>query len=199
MDIDGNKPRSQKYVAGNDQHCWEFVTPIVGFPAGWFQIQSIGCGHFLSHSYCFNTPILLPLPDSPRPSQYRESWEFQWALAHSSCFDSGSMPANSWRIINRLTNRHLSRRFTIKTPQSFSEGGDDLLWQLELDPSGNWTIRNRVTSYLLEQGSSSRGGGTAVTCDDRKFTQAGGGKSWRLVYVCNLATMLPSSLVIQVS
>lgn len=175
----GAELHSQKYVPGNDQHYWEFAVPIVGFPPGWFQIQNVGTGHLLSQNYPWNPPILFPPPSPQKASQHRETWGFQWCLVHE-----GSA-ANSWRIINRLTGQLLSPRFSrVDSPRTLAAYDEDREWSLQPDPSRNWIIKSRVTSFLLERGSYNSGGGTAVTCHDSKFALNGGKKSWILGYVC---------------
>lgn len=178
-----NEPHSQKYVTGNDRHCWEFMIPTVRFPPGWFQIENSTTGNLLSHTYSWNPPVLLPPPSSPRLSEYRESWEFQWTLAHSRSYD-GNIGAhiNSWRIINRLTREALTSGFPVHTPETITVLHKDLDWELELDQSYNWKLRNRFTSCLLRQSSTPRGEGTAPLCDEKLFTK-GGAKSWVFRYV----------------
>lgn len=164
------------------------MIPTVSFPVGWFQIQNAGTGDLLSHSYLWNSPVLLHPPSSPIPSEYRESWEFQWTLAHSWCYDMNvGAYINSWRIINRLTRKPLSPRFEAQTPQNFKGYNKNLDWELELDPSYNWKLKNRFTSCLLRQTSVPRGGGTAAMCDNRMFTGEGGNMSWVLRYICSLS------------
>lgn len=181
---DSDKIHSQKFIPGNDAHYWEFVIPTVTLPPGWFQIENSRTGSFLTHTYTCNPPVLLPSPRSPLPSEYRESWEFQWTLAHSRGYDIDvSASLNSWRIINRLTRVPLSPRFAVQTPQILKGHGRDLSWELELDPSYNWKLRNRVTACFLGQSSQSCGEGTAVVCDEKVFTMGGGMKSWILRYV----------------
>lgn len=172
------------YLAGNDQHCWEFVTPIVGFPPGWFHIESAKTGDLLSNTYRHNPPILLPPPSSLKPSQYREAWGFQWTLDHSGRHNDPATktPRNSWRIVNRLTRIHLSPQFIVVLPQALADFHGNLDWQLELDPSCNWKIKNRKTSLFLEQTNTPRAGGTAVACDDRVFALERGSQSWILRY-----------------
>lgn len=178
---------SQRYIPQNDLQYWQFVIPTVSFPTGWFQIQNAGTGDLLSHSYPWNPPVLLQSPSSSRSSEYRESWEFQWTLAHSWCYDmSVGAYINSWRIINRLTRGYLSPRFDVQKPQNLKGHNKDLDWELELDVSHNWKLKNRVTSCLLRQTSIARGGGTAAMCDDRRFTMEGSCMSWALRYIHSL-------------
>lgn len=181
---------SQKYVPGNDQHCWEFVIPTVSFPPGWFQIQNAGSGELLSHTYPWNPPVLQPPPSSPQPPQYRESYQFQWTLAHSWCYHLGVGPdINSWRIINRLTRNSLCSQFTPYTPGTIRHHNQDLDWELELDPSYNWKIRNRSNSCYLAQSIAPPDSGTTVVCNEKRFTR-GGSKSWVLRYVRVIAGFL---------
>lgn len=171
-------PCSKHYAPGNDQQCWELVTPIVGFPAGWFQIQNVGTGGLLRHTYLHNPATIRPPPICQRPSQYRESWEFQWTLVHTTCHNTDTAAgSNSWRIINRLTRAHLSPRFWVITPKTLPGHGSDLDWQLDLDPSYNWKIRNWRSSCLLEERKGIHPNMTVMRCDDQKFTMQGGNKS----------------------
>lgn len=185
VDIDGSitKLHGQTYVSGYGQHCWEFVTPVVGFPPGWFQIQNVGTGHLLSHTYPYNLPVLLPPPALPKPSQYRESWEFQWVLVHSKGHNSNTTsPRNAWYIRNRLTGAHIRSQLGVTI---LVDRYQDLEWQLELDPLCNWKIKNRASFCLLEQTNIPRGGGAAATCNSEYFTLEGGNKSWILRYACS--------------
>lgn len=172
---------SQKYIPGNDQHCWEFVIPTVSFPPGWFQIQNSGTGKLLSHTYSWNPPALLPPPNLPQPSQYRESYQFQWTLAHSWCYDHRvSAYINSWRIINRLTRDSLCGKFTPYSPETIRHLNQNLDWELELDSSYNWKLRNRSNSCYLAQSIALP---DSVVCDEKIFAAKGGSKSWVLRYV----------------
>lgn len=178
-----HKIHSQNYVEGYEQHCWEFVIPAVSFPPGWFQIQNAGTGELLSHKYVCNPPILLPSPESPRPCQDRESWQFQWTLTHGKFYDSKFTGGrNAWRIVNRLTGAGLSCLFNNITPKTLQDHGPSFLWKLELDPSCNWKIANITTSCLLEKSTTASfgGTGTAVICENRKFIPKGGSMSWIL-------------------
>lgn len=167
------------------------MIPAVSFPPGWFQIENSGTGDLLSHTYTCNPPVLQPPPHPQRPSQFRESWQFQWALAHSWCYDiSVGADINSWRIINRLTRIALSPRFQPQTQQTLRGHGLDLDWELELDSAYNWKIRNHANSCFLRQS------GAAVACDERKFSMAGGCKSWVLRYVRLITGSLQSGKLI---
>lgn len=178
---DSSGIHSQKHNHEDHLHSWDFVIPTVMFPPGWFQIQNSGTGELLNHTYACNPPILLRVPDSPQQSEYRESWQFQWTLAHSRCYDTAvGSDINSWHIINRLTHTHLSPRFGDETPETLAGHGHELDWELELDPSRNWKIRNRVTSCFLRHSGVRDGEGSSVLCDEKRFTMDGGTKSWAL-------------------
>lgn len=148
-------------------------------------MRQVGSDYLLSHTYRWNPP-LLRLLETPRPCQFRESWEFQWTLAHSSCFGQ-SKGANSWRIINRLTGWHLSPRFSIANSQTLKGHGGDWDWQLELDSAGNWTIKNLATLCFLAPGGSGRGG-LAVVCDSGVVNDLD--KNWRLWYVGTVVPLI---------
>lgn len=174
---------SQNFVSDNDSHCWELVIPTVNLPA-WFQIQNSGTGNLLSHTYLCNPPSLLTPPRLLPPSEYRESWEFQWALAHSQGYEiSINAYLNSWRIVNRLTRAPLSPRFEVQTPQTLKGHNKDLAWELELDPTYNWKLRNRESGCFLSQSAIPCGDGTAASCDEKVFTKGEGWQSWVLRYV----------------
>lgn len=153
------------------------------FPPGWFQIQNSGTGDLLSHTYTCNPPVLLPAPESLRLSEYRESWEFQWTLAHSWCYNMHvGAYINSWRIINRLTRVGISPRFGDETPETLSGHGHEFDWELELDPSYRWKLRNRATSCFLRQAGVEGSTRKSVVCDEKMFTMEGGSKSWVFMY-----------------
>lgn len=185
---------SQNHVAGYDQHCWELVTPAVGFPPGWFHIQNSSTGNLLSHTYLHNPPVLLPAPDSPKASQYLEGWQFQWAAYHPKFWDSDTTSAkNLWVIVNRLTRAVLINKgweiedtplgSIVAWPPNNGWLWPDAKWKLELDTSCNWKIINSLTSCFLEQTQVQKGSGMEVVCVDKRFTTKGGNKSWILRYV----------------
>lgn len=173
----------QVYRPQYDQHCWEFVIPVVSFPPGWFEIQNVGTGDLLSQKYLYNSPVLLAPPESPKPCQDRDSWQFQWTLIHSKYYDRKYAGGrNSWRIVNRLTGAGLSYFFGNITPEEHPHHPSSFTWKLELDPSCNWKIASIASSCFLEQ-SSTAGPGAAPVCGQQKFVLKGGAMSWVLRYV----------------
>lgn len=181
--------QSQHDVPGYDQQCWEFVTPVVGFPPGWFHIENASTGRLLSQTYLHNAPVLLAAPPS-RPSQFIESWQFQWAVCHPRFWRPDlSWPKNSWVIVNRFTGGVL--RITISDIEGISLGsliawqpirnlGHSAIWTLELDSHRNWRIINHFTSFHLEETQVHSGEGMQAACVDKRYPEVGANKSWLL-------------------
>lgn len=189
----GARCHGQDYVPGYDQHYWEFVTPVVGFPAGWFHIENANTGYLLSQTYLHHPPVLLP-PPLPSPSQYAKGWQFQWSAYHPTFWSSDrNVLKNSWVIVNRLTRGVLINKtweiedISLGSVTAWQPVGgiwSDAIWKLELDSSHNWKIINTVTSFHLEQTQVQNGEGRELTCVDSKHTKKGGNKSWILRYIC---------------
>lgn len=190
LSIYGDKPSSGAWVniqsnePPNLYSQWEFTIPVAAFPPGWFQMLNVGTGTVLSHDYDHNRPLLLPAPESPRESQHRAHWQFQWTLAHSKCFRSGTAgERNSWYIINRLTRAPLSPIMGKINEKDFASRDDNLAWKLELDPACNWKITNRTTFCLLQASSVPQSDkGTPVMCSQQTFAPTSGHQSWILRY-----------------
>lgn len=189
----GARCHSQNHIPGYHQHCWEFVTPVVGFPAGWFHIENASTGNLLSQTYLHHPPVLLP-PPPPRPSQYSEGWQFQWSVYHPTLWSpKWDMIKNSWVIVNRLTRGILINKtweiegIPLGSVTAWKPVGGlwpDAIWKLELDSSYNWKIINHITSFHLEETQVKGGEGKELTCVDSKHTAKGGNKSWTLGYIC---------------
>lgn len=187
LDIDSDNPSSgdwvkmQPYSCARSQNRWEFERPITAFRPGWLHIQNVGTGDLLSQDYDHNPPVLLPAPEPLVESQYRRQWQFQWALAHSKCFRSGtSGEPNSWYIINRLTRMPLSPHLGRMVEKDFEGREENLAWKVELDTSKNWKITNLKTSCLLQQTGAIRIEGAIVGCSQQRFLQTGGKQCWIL-------------------
>lgn len=187
IDIEGNSrpgfiTRTGKRSLPERPQCWEFVSPVVGFPPGWFRIQNVHTGDLLRQDYVYNPPTLLPAPHPETQSHLRGQWEFQWTLAHSGCFISSTADQrNSWYIINRLTRGRLSPYFGILHGKRYATHDQDMVWKLGLDASGAWSIVNVKTSCLLQPANVIRPGVTAVDCTERMLIP-NGSQSWILRY-----------------
>lgn len=184
---------SQDHIPGHDQQCWELVTPVVGFPPGWFYIENASTGNLLSQTYLHHAPVLLP-PPAPRPSQCIESWQFQWAAYHPTFwYPKLSAVKNSWVIVNRLTRGVLVNKtweiegVSLGSVTAWQPVGclwQDAIWKLELDQSCNWKIINHITSFHLEETQVRCGDGMQVVCVDSKHMGKDANKSWLLRCVC---------------
>lgn len=186
-------PKAEKHdtASGSEENCWEFVIPAVGYPPGWVHIQNKGSGDLLSHTYLHEPPVLLPCPDSLKPSQYREGWLFHWALVNSTGFNPAStVEKNSWCIRNRLTGAILvnnawdveKTRLDRVNAWKMGRTGDST-WKLELDTSHNWKITNLESKCLLQQTNVPRNNGTQVICANQVFSLREGTMSWVLRYI----------------
>lgn len=173
----------------DSQELWEFVIPVVAFPPGWLQIQSVATGDLLSHSYASCPLVLLPPTATPKSSQYRESWNTQWTFIHAQAFGPDFPAANTWCIMNRLT-RTLIRNVTylvngeLETGlAAWESGSNDVYgrsWKLELDSACRWKIINYETSHLLEQTDKPCGDGKGVICASQSFRRGAKNKIWLL-------------------
>lgn len=179
----------RSYSPESDYNCWELVVPVVGVPGGWFHIQNAGSGYLLSHVYQNNSPVLVPPPTAPRPSQYYEDWRFQWAL-YNPGFWRPTFPArNSWVLVNRCTRAVLINLLweiegiplgSVTAWPLLKILTMDTTWKLAPDSGGNWKIMNNYSDAFLEQMPVPIGYGTKVTCERKKFTMKGKRMSWRL-------------------
>lgn len=118
-------------------------------------------------------------------SQYREQWQFQWALAHSKCFDaSTARDPNAWCIVNRLTRSRLSSDLGYLQKKGYPDRDKDRAWKLELDSPGVivWKITNISTQCILEQVTLGNAW-PALRCD-KKSLSGGRGQKWILRYIC---------------
>jgi len=157
------------------------MTPV---PVGWLQIENVYTGHMLNHSYAYSPPRLVDelLPPA-RTSNYRETWDTQWALISAIAlgFDK---PRNGYVIKNRLTGGILCTNSSINGAKPEDRDGVTAMMKgfplaIELGAQGNWRIWDRERGTMLGEAydSTSIGGNLLVADSNVPDTM----RSWRFM------------------
>ena len=158
------------------------MTPV---PVGWLQIKNVSTGHMLSHSYAYSPPRLIDvLPPPARTSNYRETWDTQWALISAIALGFDKSHKGKYVIKNRLTGGILRTLPSTNGANPEDRDGVPAMMKgfplaIELDAQGNWRIWDRERGTMLGEALASTSiGGNLPVANSNELDPT---RSWRFM------------------